>query len=122
MLACLIGGIAIVVIVTLNLVGKMSRTNNDITDEELGIIGFPEPLSRDRFPEDFLDSQILIGMTYEDVNLILGKHYRYAEFMGTMHASYLFESPTKKGLNLSGFTVIYRDNKVIEVTKMWNSM
>ena len=41
--------------------------------------------------------------------------------MGTMRASYLLDDAKVKGLNLSGFTVVYKERKVVEISKMWNS-
>ena len=94
------------------LLKKAATSNRRYEDVENHIASFPAPLRRDRFTEDFLERNIVRGLSLEEAEAILGKPYRYAEFMGTMRASYLLENSNVKGLNLSGFTVVYKEKKV----------
>ena len=82
---------------------------------------YPPPLRRDLFTEQYLEKNIVYGMSIREVESILGKPYRSSDFMGTFQTSYLLERAKEKGLNLSGFTVIYEDGKMVEIAKMWNS-
>lgn len=71
------------------------------------------------YTEEYLESKISKGMSSEEVTSLLGKPYRDVEFMGSVRASYLLTPQKSRGLNLVGFTVVYKDGKVLDIDMNW---
>lgn len=79
-----------------------------------------KPLDRNLINEEFLKKNMKSGMTKEDVEKIIGSPYSIRKFMDTERAVYHLTPPhSNKGLNLVGFTIAYKEEKLHSVDEDW---
>lgn len=80
---------------------------------------FARGLDPNVFTEEHIDKTITTGMTPSMVESILGEPYRRSPFMGSLRASYRINDNRVGILRLTGFTVVYKEDRVAHVDKNW---
>lgn len=73
------------------------------------------------YSERYIDSAIRPGMSRAEVESGLGMPYRTDTFMETVRAQYLLDIKPKAGDNFLGFFVVYKNDIVTSVDKMYGS-
>jgi hypothetical protein len=82
---------------------------------------FARGLDPNVFTEENIDKTITAGMTPSTVESILGVPYRRSPFMGSLRASYRINDNRVGVLKLTGFTVVYKEDRVAHVDKDWGT-
>jgi hypothetical protein len=82
---------------------------------------FARGLDPNVFTEENIDKTITAGMTPSTVESILGEPYRRSPFMGSLRASYRINDKRFGVLKLTGFTVVYKEDRVAHVDKEWGT-
>lgn len=79
-------------------------------------------LDRSIYTENYIEKIITIGMERGEVEGLLGRSFSEDEFMETERSRYVLSQPNEAGLNLVGFSVVYKGGKVASVDKEWEGL
>lgn len=101
--------------------GHQDGASNSQLEDTPEFQSFARGLDPNVFTEEYIDKTITAGMSPSTVESILGNPYRRSPFMGSLRASYRINDNRVGVLKLTGFTVVYKEDRVAHVDKDWGT-